>query len=210
VTNLLTAAVLAFIGTRLVGAAQVALSPRGRERWLAVVRGLRVRHFVMAVPVLVLVFAAVIVLVQLPVLSFGWWTALGGEGNPVVGSTSRTRGTPLATIVPAVFLAFLVPTLPLFALREEEVFRAGSELRTTTERVWWAVKFGMVHALVGIPIGAALALSIGGGYFTWMYLRAWRRTHSVALATLESARAHVAYNLIIVCLVIVVLATGSV
>jgi preprotein translocase subunit SecG len=209
-TDLLTLAVLAFIGSRLVGAVRVALSPRGRERWLAVVRGLRPRHFLLALPVLVAVFAAVIVLVQLPLLSFGWWTALGGQGNPVVGSTSRTRGTPLQTLIPAVFLLFLIPTLPLFALREEEVFRAGSETRTTRQRLWWAVKFGLAHALVGIPIGAALGLSIGGIYFTWVYLRAWRTTGSRERAVLESARAHVAYNFIIAMLVVVLLATGAV
>jgi len=209
-TDLLTVAVLAFVGSRLVGAARVGLSERGKQRWWAVVRGLRVRHFALAIPVLLLVVVAVIALVQVPGLSFGWWTALGGYGNPVVGGTSRTRGTPLATIVPAVFLLFLVPTLPLFALREEEVFRAGSEMRTKRERIRWALKFGLIHAVVGIPIGAALALSIGGLYFTRVYLREWRATGSPSAAVLESARAHTSYNLVIATLVIVLLATGSV
>lgn len=207
--DFLTVAVLAFIASRLIGAARVSLSPAGRRRWWAVVRGLRVWHFVLAIPVLVAVFAVVIVLVQVPGLSFGWWTAIGGSGNPVVGSTERTRGTVLARLVPAAFLTFLIPTLPLFALREEEVFRAGSETRTARQRAWWALKFGLVHALVGIPIGAALGLSIGGAYFTAVYLHAWRRTGSREEAVLASARAHLAYNLIVAAIVVVVVATGA-
>jgi hypothetical protein len=57
-----------------------------------------------------------------------------------------------------------------------------------------AVQFGMVHALIGIPLGVALALSIGGGYFQWCYLRGFRRTGSQEETVLESTRAHVAYN----------------
>ena len=59
-TDLLTVAVLAFVGSRLVGAARVGLSERGKQRWWAVVRGLRVRHFAVAIPVLLLVVVAVI------------------------------------------------------------------------------------------------------------------------------------------------------
>ena len=209
-TDLLTVAVLGFIGTRLVGAARLAVSPPGRQRWSAVVRGLRARHFVLAVPVLLLVLAAAFALLQVPGLSFGWWTAVGGEGNPVFGQTTRHHDSAFNQVIPIVFLALLLPTLPLFALREEEVFRAGAESRTTRQRAWWAVKFGLVHALIGIPIGVALALSIGGAYFTWVYVREWRRSHAVPDAVLESARAHLAYNLTIVALVVVSLAAGAV
>ena len=66
-----------------------------------------------------------------------------------------------------------------------------------------------MHILVGIPIGAGLALSIGGAYFTSVYLRAWRATRSQAEALLESTRAHLGYNLVIVALVLAALATGA-
>ena len=55
----------------------------------------------------------------------------------------------------------------------------------------------------------ALALSVGGFYFTWAYLRAWRATGSEEAALAESTRSHLAYNLVIAGLVIVALATGS-
>jgi hypothetical protein len=61
---------------------------------------------------------------------------------------------------------------------------------------------------VGIPLGVALALSIGGWYFTAVYLRAWRRTGSVAAALTASARAHLAYNLTVLALVGIALVAG--
>jgi hypothetical protein len=67
--------------------------------------------------------------------------------------------------------------------------------------------------VVGIPIGAALALSIGGLYLTRCYLNGWKETRSQTGALLESTRAHLAYNLTIVALVLVSLlvlvATGT-
>ena len=58
------------------------------------------------------------------------------------------------------------------------------------------VQFGLIHAIIGIPIGVALALSVGGTYFMFVYLRSFARTGSSNEATLESTRAHTAYNAI--------------
>src|SRR4029079_4807060 len=106
--------------------------------------------------------------------------------NPVLGATDRTAGTALDWLIPVVFLLLLVPALPLFAEAEERMFRAGAEHWTTGRRVRRAVAVGLVHALIGIPIGVAMALSIGGLYFTWRYLKG---------GILESTRAHLAYNM---------------
>jgi hypothetical protein len=105
-------------------------------------------------------------------------------------------------LIPVVFLTLLVPALPLFAEAEERMFRLGSEHRTRWGRLGKAVQFGLIHALIGISIGAALGLSVGGLYFTWSYLRAHRRTGSAFEATLESTRAHLAYNLVVLAIVI--------
>ena len=45
------------------------------------------------------------------------------------------------------------------------MFRTGAERWSTGRRALKVLQFGMVHALIGIPIGAAMALSIGGAYF---------------------------------------------
>jgi hypothetical protein len=201
----LTVAVLAFVGVRIATGTRIALTGRGRRRVVTIVRGLRPLHFVGAVLVLPFVATAVVVLATLPVLSFGWWTALGGLGNPVTGSTDRTTGTVFEWLIPVVFVVLLVPALPLFAEAEERMFRRGSELRSRWGRVAKAVQFGLVHALIGIPIGAALGLSVGGFYFTWWYLRAYRRTGTRDEAELESTRAHLAYNTVVLLIVIPVL-----
>lgn len=206
--DLLTFAVLAFVGVRLASGARIALSPPGRRRITGIVRSLRPRHFVLAPPVIVLVGAGIVGLTAVPGLDFGWWTAIGGSGNPVTGGTDRTSGTALEWLVPAVFLALLLPALPLFAEAEERMFRRGSEHRSTLGRAWWGVLFGLAHAVVGIPIGAALALGVGGWYFTWAYLRAYRRGGREA-ALLESTCSHLAYNIEIVLLVVAVVATGA-
>lgn len=205
--DLLTVAVLAWVGSRLVTAARISWRSPVRDRVLALARGLRVRHFLLAVPVLVLVLSAAVALLQVPGLDFGWWTAIGGVGNPVVGSTERTTGTFLEWLLPLLFLTLLLPALPLLVFREEELFRAGSEDRSFWGRLAWGVRFGAIHALIGIPIGVALALSVGGWYFTVMYLRGYRRGGRLA-GLQESARAHLAYNLTIVAIVLVSLAFG--
>jgi hypothetical protein len=198
--NFLTFLVLAYVFSRLLAAVRYAMQAAVRAHVIEIVRGLRPRHLLLAPLVLLLVLTAASLLWQIPPLRFGWWTAIGGEGNPVIGATGETNGTPLDWIIPTVFLLLLVPALPLFAEREEQMFRQGAETWSWPHRIRRAIEFGLVHALIGIPIGVALALSIGGLYFTWRYLKG---------GVLESTRAHLAYNLEIVLLVAVVLATGS-
>lgn len=196
--DLVTIAVLAFVGTRVVRGLRRAYAPAERRRTIALLRGLRPRHFLLAVPVFVAVLVTALLLVQLPVLSFGWWTAIGGIGNPVTGGTERTTGTILEWAIPIAFMALLVPALPFFAEREERAFRVGGEHRSFWQRRWKDIEFGAAHALIGIPIGVALALSIGGAYFTWSYLRGFRAGGGRMAALAESTRAHLAYNLSLV------------
>jgi hypothetical protein len=210
VLDLLTLAVLAVVGVRLFEAARSSVGAHGKT--LAVVRGLRSRHFVGAVPVVLLIVATAWVLIQLPVLSFGWWTMIGGEGNPVVGVTERDYGI-VSVVIPLFFIGLLIVGLPLLVAREEWVFRRGAENRGTFANVGRSVLFGLAHAVIGIPIGAALALSIGGLYLTWCYLEGWKDTRTQSGALLESTRAHLAYNLTIITLVLASLlalyATGT-
>ena len=218
----LTVAVLVFFLYRIATALRTTLSaPSARRRWLDIVGGLRIRHFVPVPFVLTAVMALAGVLLAVPGLDFGWWTAIGGLGNPVTGASARTQGTPLEWIIPLVFLTLLIPVLPLFAEREELMFRAGNEHDSWPRRAWRCIQFGLVHAIVGIPIGVALALSVAGAYFTAWYLVAYRRAAERSpdplapagvltltrtrsdpqarhAAVLESTRAHVAYNLLIV------------
>jgi hypothetical protein len=203
--DLVTVAVLFWVGSRLFQSFRHSRQSEARRFAGEIVRGLRVRHFLPVPLVLALVLAVALTLVRLPVLSFGWWTAIGGEGNPAFGVTDRTAGTPFEIIVPVLFVALLVPALPLLVEREEELFRLGAESWTVWKRIGKTILFGLVHAVVGIPIGVALALSIGGAHFLLGYLRIYRRTSSRREALLESTRLHLAYNSTIIALVIVAL-----
>ena len=202
-SDLATVAVLAFVGARLVNGLRRSISGDGRSTVRRIMAGIRWRH-IWPIP---FVLAGVIVLasalVRIPGLDWGWWSALGGQGNPVFGSSDSTAGTVWEWLVPAVFLLLLIPALPLFAYAEEQMFRRGAEHWSKGRRAVKVVQFGAVHALIGIPIGTALALSVGGAYFMATYLRAYRLQPSEAEATLESTRAHTAYNGSIVTLVVV-------
>ena len=200
--HLATFAVLGFVGLRLFGGLRRSLASDGRSLVLSIVRGIRWRHIW---PVPLLLTAVIVVataLVKLPVLKWGWWTALGGQGNPVFGTNDATGGTIWEWLVPVLFMAMLIPALPLFALAEERLFRQGAEHWNGRRRALKIVQFGLVHALIGIPLGVAVALSIGGAYFMFTYLHAYRSNESQQEATLESTRAHAAYNGLIVILVI--------
>jgi hypothetical protein len=167
-----------------------------------IVTGIRFRHLWPVAVVLPLIVTAASLLMAIPGLQWGWWSLIGGEGNPVFGSSDSTTGTPFEWIIPLVFMALLLPALPLFAYAEERMFRAGAEEWSTGRRAYKVLQFGMVHALIGIPLGAALALSLGGAYFMLVYLRSYRALPSRRVATLESTRAHTVYNAVIVAVVL--------
>jgi hypothetical protein len=209
-TTVMTVAVLGFMASRLVTGVRVSRSASGRAVVTEVRRRIAWRH-VWPVPfVLAAVIVAASLLMLVPGLDWGWWSAIGGEGNPVFGSTDQTAGTVWEWLVPVVFMVLLLPALPLFAHAEERMFRRGAEGWSTGRRALKILQFGMVHALIGIPIGAALALSIGGAYFMRVYLRAFRRSSSAADATMESTTAHTAYNGVIIGVVLLALALDAV
>ena len=202
-TTIATVAVLGFFASRLIRGLLVARRGTGRATIRAVVRRIRFRH-VWPVPLLLgAVMGVATLLVQIPGLDWGWWTALGGQGNPVFGSSDATAGTVFEWLIPVVFVSLLLPALPLFAFAEEQMFRTGAEHWSPQRRVLKVVQFGMVHALIGIPIGVAMALSIGGVYFMWVYLRRYARTRSSDDATLESTTAHTVYNGVIIVVVLI-------
>ena len=184
--DVLTVVALAFVATRLFGGTRLLARRDVRDHIADILRGLRLRHFVLCWPVLIAVIVVASALLYVPGLSWGWWSAIGGVGSPVLGMTERDSGSAFEWVIPLVFVLMLLPALPLFAEAEERRFRAGAENWSPAKRVARAMQFGLVHCLIGIPIGVGLALSIGGGYFTWAYLRG---------GIPESTRAHLAYNM---------------
>lgn len=209
VLDVLTVVVLLFVGSRLLGGTRLLGRSDVRDHVLVIVRGLRWRHFLWCWPVIIAVIIVATLTLAVPGLSWGWWSAIGGVGNPVLGVSGRSSGSPLEWVIPTLFVAMLVPALPLFAESEERRFRAGAEYWSTASRVRRAVAFGLVHCVIGIPIGVGLALSIGGLYFTWAYLRGYERSGGSRQAAIsESTRAHLAYNVTILAVVGLALVFG--
>jgi len=190
------------VAFRIGGAThRVVTSSDIRARSWTIVRGIRPRHILPVPFLLAAVIGVAQVLWLIPPLRWGWWTAIGGLGNPVFGTTERNQDTALAWLVPIVFIVLLLPALPLFAEAEERRFRVGAETWSTRHRIWRGIVFGSVHALIGIPIAFALALSVGGWWFIYRYLKG---------GLLESTRAHTAYNGVIVLMVLVALVLDGV
>jgi hypothetical protein len=200
--TVLTVGVLGFVGVRLVTGVRSSRSRNGRMLVVEITRGIRWRHIWPIPLVLAGVVAVATPLLAVPGLDWGWWSALGGEGSPVFGSSSTTVGSVWEWLVPLVFIALLVPALPLWAHAEEVIFRRGAEGWSRAERAFKVLQFGLIHAVIGIPIAVALALCVGGGYFMGVYLAAIRRGADQREATLESARAHTAYNGVLVAAVL--------
>lgn len=209
-SNLLSVVVLAVVGIRLVQAVKLSRSDRGRSLSREIWTRIRWRHIWPVPFVLAGVLLVAIPLLMVSALRWGWWSALGGDGNPIFGSSDTTAGTVWAWLIPLVFMALVVAALPLFANAEERMFRSGAQRWSNHRRVVKVLQFGLIHALIGIPIGVALALSVGGAYFMSVYLRTYAATGSANEATLESTRAHTAYNALLIVAVAVAVAVDAV
>lgn len=207
--SVLTYVVLGAVLIRLLTAVRVALSGDGRATVREIVRRVRWRH-VWPVPLVLATVASVATLLwAVPGLSWGWWTAIGGQGNPISGTTDQTAGTLWEWLIPIVFLLLVMPALPLFALAEERMFRRGAEHWSLRRRAWKVVWFGLVHLIIGIPIAVALALSAGGVYFMTVYLRRYRVAHDQRDAVMEATTAHATYNAFILTTGLVFVVLGA-
>ena len=106
-------------------------------------------------------------------MRWSWWYALGGSGNASLGQTSgaetsdalRSVETVLGFVIP-VFVILLVPAL---ARAEEVLFRQGTEYDGPIRVLGRSLAFGLVHATVGVPLGAAVALTVPGAMFHLVY-----------------------------------------
>lgn len=186
----------------LVGAVR-----RGRSEAWAAARRVRPKDVLGTLLVLPVVMVTGGALSLLPVLGWGWWSSIGGKGSVVFSGTGGNRG------VAVLLLLLIAVAVPELALREEETFRKDSERRSPAANSGWALLFGSVHAFMGIPIGYALALSVAGFYFTYRYLRAYRRAgrETARRAALDaSTTAHIAWNWTLLLLVLTMTLTGTI
>lgn len=168
-----------------------------RNRWLAVRvwRSVRPRHVAGSLGLLAAVLGTFLLLVTvLPVTAWGPGTLLGLTGNAVFAPIEGAlQDVPAVTgaAAPAAFpwpqaaavlgfLALLVVLFPFLAYGEERAFRSGLERAGPGRQLWSALRFGLIHLVMLIPLAAALAIAVAGlGYGL-----AYRSRYARALATL--------------------------
>ncbi len=163
-------------------------------RWYRAIRPLIVLQ---SAGVLAAVIAAAVGLLALnnPILDWGWWTVVAAQvGDQSGGGNIITAPLSYPLLVPP-FVVLLVLVLPRLAESEELTFRRGTH--NWRDGALRSLVFGLIHMVVGIPLAVALALSIGGLWFTRQYFLGGTR---------RSTLHHLTYNCIALLLVLVAIA----
>ncbi|MGH3441040.1 MAG: hypothetical protein ACRDUY_03140 [Nitriliruptorales bacterium] len=174
---------------------------RHRALAIAVWRGIRLRHVAGALGLLVAVVTVAAVLLEIPFLRYGIGSALGFSGNAVFapleeaavrsGAGATGRAEWILVVGATIFLGFLAALLPWLAFVEEEVFRAGLEDAPPRQEMLTALRFGLVHLVMLVPIAAALAIGVAGLVYGRLYRRRYRLagpTDELPLAVARSYR----------------------
>lgn len=152
---------------------------RHRKLAFAVWHGIRPRHVVGAFGLLLVVATVAAVLLEVPFLRYGLGSVLGFSGNAVFAPLEEAaiRAAPQAPrtaqwgilLLATAFLGFLAALLPWLAFVEEEVFRAGLEDAPARQELLTALRFGLVHLVMLVPLAAALAIAVAGGVYGRLY-----------------------------------------
>jgi hypothetical protein len=146
------------------------------------------------------------------------------RAEPPAGAAGRQAPSPWIVGLTVTFLGGLLLLFPWLAYVEERVFREGLEQVSLGRELWTALKFGLLHMIMLIPLAAALAIGLAGFAYGRIYRRAYRRAAARATvvegpfgvpvtverpvarlrseAVLESTVWHTAFNSTIVVLVL--------
>ena len=133
--------------------------------------------------IIVLVVLAWAALAQIPGMGFTWLMIFDRESE---GANINVAPASIPWLG-ILFSALLFINLPTFVLIEERMFRMG--VVEWPDAIKWALIFGLVHCLVGVPLAVGFALTIGGLWFQYQCFEG-----GVTLSTIH----HTAYNAILV------------
>lgn len=122
----------------------------------------------------VLLFVTITIGILLMVLwpkVLGWtWLLLLARPEEAASAGQNLNLAPAKIpYVGLLFVALLAFSVPRFARYEEEQFRRGT--KGLGDALVRSVKFGLIHCVVGVPIGLGLALTIPGLWLTYQYRR---------------------------------------
>lgn len=170
---------------------------RNRGLALAVWRRIRPRHVLGCLALLVVVLGTAVGLLGLmPVTGYGLGSLIGLSGNavfaPLEEVTGRaggaTGGTEWALLAATGgFLGLLLVMFPWLAYVEERVFREGLETAGAGREAWVALRFGLLHLVMLIPVAAALAVGVAGFFYGRVYRAAYSRVAAERMLTGASA-----------------------
>lgn len=203
-----------------------------RHLAFSVWRRIRVRHVAGSLVLMGAVLASAVGLMQLvPATAYGLGTVIGLTGNAVFAPVeeaavrSRAAGGDPAQVEAAIsygtvaFMAGMLVLFPWLAYVEEQVFREGLETARAPRQAWAALRFGLAHLVMLVPLAAALAIGVAGLWYGRVYVSAYRREaidETLAAselrrrAVLESTVWHTSFNSLLVVLLIVGVLTGTV
>lgn len=136
--------------------------------------------------------------------AWSWLSLVGGEGSLVAGTArpAEAEGHPLLWVAPLLFPVLLLLAMPLICLAEERVFRRGAERDGALRGAARAGVFSLSHLIVGVPLAALPGLALAGAAFAAEYRAAYRVRPSRTHALLASTTLHLAYNYLVLGLVI--------
>ncbi|MFM9872071.1 MAG: hypothetical protein ACKVQS_01245 [Fimbriimonadaceae bacterium] len=150
-----------------------------RYRWIAAILGCIVLIFI--------TFAIGILAYQTgPLARWSWLYLLQDPNHPKEQAGNLMTSGLKIPIFALIFFPLLALNVPRLAKREEEVFR--HRIRSPKEAIIKSIKFGFVHAFVGVPIAFCIALIVPGLWFSWVYSKGGTRL---------STAWHAIYNYII-------------
>jgi hypothetical protein len=184
----------------IIVAVLVLLARAARAAWahrrdaVGIWRAIRPRHVAGSLGLMVVVlFVAVTLLVLVPPTQLGVGALVGLEGNAIFAPIDGALGAPLeapsgddAAVAPtgppwvdialvSGFLGLLVLLFPHLAHAEELAFRVGWEDLSPGQQVLSALRFGLIHMIMLVPLAAALAVAVAGYAYGRIYRRAYQR-----------------------------------
>lgn len=129
-----------------------------------------------------------VLLLQVPILRYGWLSLFGGSGSIVTGGGWTI--SPLNSVLAVLLVTLLSVAVPREAREEEELFRAGNHNRRLGSRALRALAFGAMHLAMGIPLAIGLAMTIPGALYDVTYEMALRRSLAKRPVTTAAVRRH--------------------
>ena len=124
-------------------------------------RYLRPRHFLRAFVALVLVvLATALLLMPKSALRWGWWSAIGGSGNVILGQTANSVNSAASILISIGIVVLVMSILSQAAFNEEIIFRYGDEHRPFYKRLRRSIVFGLEHMIMGIPLGGSSGANV--------------------------------------------------